>query len=153
MNIKEIVYCYVSKTIPMPDDFSKLRKSFVRNEFSEKELNTTKWLYKRGAALALEFNYGSDSIEMQVILEHVDGELKISVGNWGFPFEPLMMKKRFNKNLELFVEQITLNGVLDHSPKESQQIVKQAKRKKNSALILIAIAVISMVAYEIFIKT
>jgi hypothetical protein len=153
MNIKEIVCCYVSKIVPMPDDFSKLRESFIRNEFSEKEITATKWTYKRGAGLALEFNYDSESNEMHVVLEHIDDQLKISVGNWGFPFEPLLMKKRFQKNLELLVSQITQNGELDYAPKESQEIVKQAKRKRNIALVFITCSIAILVLYVILTKT
>ncbi len=92
MNLKEIVCCYVSETIDMPQDLTRLRESFVKNNYSEKEINQKKWLYKRGAAIALEFNYESEAIQMQVVLEQINDSLKISVGNWGFPFEPLMMK-------------------------------------------------------------
>ena len=94
MILKEIVYCYVSETIDMPLDLSKLRESFIKNEFSEKEINSKKWLYKRGAAFALEFNYDSEAIEMQVVLEEMDNSLKISVGNWGFPFRRFLSPAR-----------------------------------------------------------
>lgn len=152
MNFKEIVYCYVSKTIPMPADFSQLRESFIKNEFSEKQINPNKWLYKRGAAFSLVFNYNSEVMEMQVILEKIDNQLQISVGNWGFPFEPLMMKKRFQKNLEEFVSQISKNGVLTHDAKGSQEIIEQAKKKKLHASVFMFFAVIGLVLYEIFIR-
>ena len=79
MNLKEIVYCYVSETISMPEDLPRLRESFTKNGFSEKEINPRKWLYKRGAAIGLEFNYDSEAIQMQVVLEEIDDSLKSTI--------------------------------------------------------------------------
>ncbi|MCP4489408.1 MAG: hypothetical protein GY820_19165 [Gammaproteobacteria bacterium] len=153
MYFKEIVCCYVSKIIPMPDDLPRLRKSFTENMFSEKEINPNKWQYKRGAALALEFNYNSEAIEMQVILESVGNKLRVSVGNWGFPFEPLMMKKRFQKNLDEITNQISKNGVLDHDRNKSQEINRLAQEKKRSAWVYIVCTVIAFTLYELYSRT
>ena len=150
MNLKEIVYCYVSDTVSLPSDLAKLRKSFTDNNFSEKEIHPNKWLYKRGAGLALEFNYNSEAPEMQVIIENIGNDLQISVGNWGFPFEPLLMKKRFQRNLERIVNQISDNGVLENNPKESNQITELAKKKKKSALLLIGFVTICWVFLEVY---
>jgi len=148
VHIKEIVHCYVSETIPMPNDFVKLQASFVNNCFTEKEINSNKWSYKRGAALAFEFNYSSEAIEMEVILEVVENQLRISVGNWGFPFEPLLMKKRFKKNLNTIVQQLSQNGCLDQNIEESEKILDEAKSKKKSALFIIVLIAILFVVIE-----
>jgi len=153
MNLKEIVYCYVSETISMPEDLPRLRESFTKNGFSEKEINPRKWLYKRGAAIGLEFNYDSEAIQMQVVLEEIDDSLKVSVGNWGFPFEPLMMKKRFKKNLAKIVNQISISGALEYNPKEVVEIKEFGQSKKKLAWQFLLYAVIGSVLYQILIKT
>lgn len=129
MSIKEIVHCYVSQSVSAPEDIDKLRASFVENGFREKLLGESKWLYKRGASVALEFNYRSEAIEMQVILEKIGDRLKISVGNWGFPFEPLLMKPRFLSNLSDFAAQIETAGQLSVNRAEVIDTLELAKRK------------------------
>jgi len=153
VKFKEIVYCYVDKTISIPEDMTSLRKSFTGNGFVEKELSQNRWLFKRGAAFALEFDYNSEAIQMQVILEIVDGKLKVSVGNWGFPFEPLMMKKRFQKNLEEIISQISAIGELKHQPDKAKDIAVLAGKKKNMAIKAIAYAALGSLAYVLLIKT
>ncbi|MEH6596695.1 MAG: hypothetical protein V7736_14240 [Colwellia polaris] len=148
MHIKEIVHCYVSETIPVPNDLVKLKASFVNNCFTEKEINSNKWSYKRGAALAFEFNYSSEAIEMEVILEVIGNQLRISVGNWGFPFEPLLMKKRFKKNLDIIVKQLSQNGCLEEKIDESEKILDESKNKKKSALFVIALIAILFIVIE-----
>ena len=101
MSPLDIVYCYVSDQIFFDGDFSKLQNSFRNSGFKEKRISDTIWKYTRGSAFALEFNYDSEALQMQVFLEKLGSEtLSIKVGNWGFPFEPLLMKKRFKRNLQ-----------------------------------------------------
>jgi hypothetical protein len=153
MKLKEIVYCYVDKTLSIPEDMKALRESFEKNGFVQKELSPNKWMFKRGAAFALEFNYNSEAIEMQVILEIVDGRLKVSVGNWGFPFEPLMMKNRFRKNLEEIASQISTSGQLEHQPEKTKVLEAQAKSKAKMAVNLIGCVILGSLAYFLLIKT
>ena len=152
MNIKEIVYCYVSDIVEAPSDMKGLRESFVANGFIEKEISPSKFLYKRGASLALEFNYDSEAIEMQVILEKSGKDLRISVGNWGFPFEPLMMKRRFQRNLSLIVEAIRSNGILPKN-REANKIVKEAESKKKAAISLILYSFLGALVYVLIKNT
>lgn len=133
MNIKEVVYCYVSKEVPMQQDMVTLRTSFIESGFKEISSTENRFVFKRGASLALEFDYNSEAIEMQVILEKLENSLKISVGNWGFPFEPLLMKKRFQKNLESISEQIISKGVLTADKALTNKIAHQAKSKNRAA--------------------
>ena len=101
MSPLDIVYCYVSDQIFFDGDFSKLQNSFRNSGFKEKRISDTIWKYTRGSAFALEFIYDSEALQMQVFLEKLGSEtLSIKVGNWGFPFEPLLMKKRFKRNLQ-----------------------------------------------------
>jgi len=152
MNLKEIVHCYVSDTVPVPTDMKTLRDSFIANGFNEKVISQNKYLFKRGAALALEFNYNSDAIEMQVILEKKENHLKISVGNWGFPFEPLLMKNRFQSNLEAIVEQINSNSVLEANKSQAEAIEKNSNKKFKAAVVTISLAILASLIYS-YIKT
>ena len=118
INPIEIVWCYVSKTIPFSGEIEALRNSFLENGFSEKEITLNKWKYTRGASLGLDFKYSkSEAMQVQVVVEFSNGELNISVGNWGFPFEPLLMKKRFIRTLERISNEVSNNGQLlvDHA--------------------------------------
>ncbi len=130
----DIVYCYVSETIPFSGDLDRLRKSFIANGFKEKQIDDTAWKYERGSSLALEFNYDSEAIQMQVFLKQSRfGEITVKVGNWGFPFEPLLMKNRFKKNLERMVREIITYGKLDVDEDEVQAIKLDAKIKNRAA--------------------
>lgn len=149
MKVKEIVYCYVAERIAIPGDLARLQESFVENGFVEKECGNNKWLYKRGAALVLEFDYSAEAIEMQVFLEVVGHELEIRVGNWGFPFEPLMMKPRFQKNLDRFVKEISEDGFLSVDPTQVTDIKTQADSKKTGARYLLLVAVLAVVAAQL----
>jgi len=153
MNLKEIVYCYVSKTTSVPSDMDTLRASFVENGFRERTLNESKWLYKRGAPLALEFNYNSEAIEIQVILEKLGNELEISVGNWGFPFEPLLMKRRFERNLSVITDQIETQGRLSVNCEEVTKKAELSKRKGSTAKVVLLVAVICAVVLSVVGKT
>ena len=152
MKIKEIICCYVSDTVVAPLDMKRLRESFIANGFKEKEISPSKFKYKRGASLALEFNYDSEAIEMQVMLEKVGKDLCVSVGNWGFPFEPLMMKRRFQRNLSLIVEAIRSNGALPESD-EVKEIEKDAKNKNRAAISLITYSLLGALVYALIKST
>ena len=149
MKVNEIFCCYVAERISIPIDLARLRESFVENGFVEKECGKNKWLYKRGAALALEFDYSAETIEMQVFLEVIGHELEIRVGNRGFPFEPLMMKPRFQKNLERYVNEISENGYLRINPVEVKDIKTQAESKKSAARYVLLVAVLAVVVAQV----
>ena len=142
MKLKEIVSCYVSKRVPKPHDMQQLRQSFVDNGFSEKEVSPQEWLYKRGAPIALEFDYSSEAIEIQVILKDLGEALDVSVGNWGFPFEPLMSKKRYQATLEKVVQEIAKDGILTHDAEEASEVAALSTRKKNLALWAILLVIL-----------
>ncbi|MFC1800460.1 hypothetical protein ACFLYT_00210 [Nanoarchaeota archaeon] len=96
--LKDIVHCYVESII---DD----RKN--ASEYLEKKFNDAGWkenikqnkkIYTKGSKLKFTFDYVGDKLEIQIILEKIsDSKLKIKVGNWGFPFEPLLAKKRYRE--------------------------------------------------------
>jgi len=143
INLLDIVYCFVSKTIPFNSDISLLRESFINNGFTEKEIGESHWKYKRGAALALDFKYSSsEALEIIVFLKLSDNKLFIRVGNWGFPFEPLLMKKRFTRNLDRFSDEILKNGVLSIDDEEILNIKGEAKNKFKNAIVIIVLAIL-----------
>ena len=53
--------------------------------------------YKRGKQVALSLDYDSNSLEVKAWIEEGSSEIIVSVGNSGFPFEPMLAKKRFQK--------------------------------------------------------
>ena len=143
MSLLDIVYCYVTATIPFSGDFTRLRGSFRESGFREKQISETRWKYTRGAVLAFEFNYSSETTQMQIYLERPDQEhLSIKVGNWGFPFEPLLMKKRFQHNLRRIVNDISTYQELHVEKGEIKKIEKDAEKKNRYALIALAIFII-----------
>lgn len=133
MRFKDIVHCYVEDIVPAPKDVAALRKSFRDNGFREKEISDNKWLYKRGSPVALEFDYSSEAIEVQVILELFGEHMSINIGNWGFPFEPLLMKPRFRRQLVTIVEQVNSNGVLQCDPQKINEIKMLSNYKSSAA--------------------
>jgi hypothetical protein len=150
MSLLDIVYCYVSETIPFTGDFEKLQNSFRENGFTEEKKSDTLWKYTRGAGLALEVNYDSESTQMNVFLEKPDAQsITIKVGNWGFPFEPLLMKKRFRKNLERIVSEVTANQVLSVNKSTVQQIQQKAQKQKSSAILLIVGVIVALIVIRI----
>lgn len=152
MSPLDIVYCYVSDQIFFDGDFSKLQSSFRNSGFREKRISDNIWKYTRGSAFALEFNYDSEVPQMQVFLEKLDSEtLSIKVGNWGFPFEPLLMKNRFKKNLQQIKGDIEKYQLLTTDNQNLERIKKEAKNKNMSAIIFLTITVtFSIIFYVVF---
>lgn len=149
MKLVEIVCCYVSRDVAAPKDMNALRQSFTDNGFREKVLGDNRFLYKRGAPVTLEFNYDSEAIEVQVILERLDDKLKISVGNWGLPFEPLMMKGRFERNLAGIASEVTEQGRLKHKPEQASHVAAQSKEESNAAKLVLLAAVVGAIVLAV----
>jgi len=109
MKLKEIVSCYLTKTYGCDKTtFDEVVSIFHEqaNTFEADWRRFTKTddkvVFKKGASVALTFDYSGSKLEVQVIFEYDQDErqLKLSVGNWGFPFEPLMSKTRYLELLE-----------------------------------------------------
>ena len=148
MKLKEIFSCYVRKRIPMPPDFPRLRQSIVENGFSEEKVSPEKWRYKRGAQVALEFDYNSEALEIQIILRDLGDSLIVAVGNWGFPFEPLMSKGRYEATLEKVLQQISVDGALAHNPTEVATVAALSKQKTKLALWFIPAAILATLLFK-----
>ncbi|MCX7545435.1 hypothetical protein [Marinicella gelatinilytica] len=108
MKLKEIVSCYQTKTYVCDKTtfdkaivaFDKHANSF-ENDWRKLIKTAHKVVYKKGSPVALTFDYSS-GLEVQVIFDF-DSENKqmtVRVGNWGFPFEPLMAKQRYVELLD-----------------------------------------------------
>ncbi len=109
MKLKEIVSCYLTKTYKSDrETFEELVSLFQdkSNTFEEDWQKFTKSedrvIFKKGTPVSLTFDYSGAKLEVQVIFEFNEQEnhMKLSVGNWGFPFEPLMSKNRYLQLLE-----------------------------------------------------
>ncbi|MCC3860063.1 hypothetical protein [Pseudemcibacter aquimaris] len=154
MSLIEIISCYVSDNVEFDGDFSRLRKSFISNGFSEKQINQEIWKFKRGASLALEFNYNSEALQMNVFLRKINNKcIEVKVGNSGFPFEPLMMKKRFKKNLEKIIGEITEHGELITNDDAVNEISEDSKTKNGLAIkfiMIIIFAVLGQVFWKLY---
>ncbi len=149
MPLIDIVSCYVKETIPFSGDLEALVESFEQNGFRAKKIGDRKWKLKRGAALAATFQYDSEALEMKVYLEqNENGFLQIRVGNSGFPFEPLLMKKRFIRNLDRYTREIRERGRLGVDPEEREEL-KQESRKKKVATIAALIAITLFVLFRV----
>ena len=108
MRLKEIVSCYLTKSYrcnratydALIQMFERKSSSFGQN-WKKQVKSAGKVLFKTGAPVALTFDYSGSKLEVQVIFEYDDGkdQMKLSVGNWGFPFEPLLSKKRYSEML------------------------------------------------------
>lgn len=110
MSLLDIVYCYVSESIPFPGNISEVIESFEKNGFTAKKLEDQKWKLTRGAGVAMTFDYDSEDLEMNVFLELKSNTLHIRVGNAGFPLEQLLVKKRFIRNSGRYVSEIRSQG-------------------------------------------
>jgi hypothetical protein len=151
INLIDIVYCFVSKTISFKGDIALLRQSFINNGFLEKEISENHWKYKRGTALGLDFKYAnSEAMEILVFLKLSADELTIRVGNWGFPFEPLLMRKRFIRSMERFSDEIASNGTLFVNNEEVKNIESKSQKKFIYAIFVIVFLVLFISFFEAF---
>lgn len=116
MKLKELVSCYLTNIYDCNKDtfeesitlFQEHANTFETDwkRFTKSE---GKVVFKKGASISLIFDYSSTSPEVQVIFEFdpEKQQMKVSVGNWGFPFEPLMSKKRYivlSENIHSFIK-------------------------------------------------
>lgn len=109
MKLKEIVSCYLTKTYDCDkDSFDEVVALFhdhantFEADWRKFTKSEDKVVFKKGSSVSLTFDYSGTKLEVQVIFEHdpEQGQMKLSVGNWGFPFEPLMSKTRYLELLE-----------------------------------------------------
>ena len=122
MKLKEIVSCFLSKVyLCTPEEFTQTISSFEKYASSfeggwkEVQISENKTIFKKGSEIALTFDYSGTKLEVQVHFEYIEeaGYMKVSVGNTGFPFEPLLSKSRYSQLLEELHEFIHTECALD----------------------------------------
>lgn len=90
---------YIEKRFPL--HFEKAVHKFFEeyNRLAEREWSKkseqSKVIYKMGKQVVLTFDYESNSAEVKAIVEVINNEVVVSVGNSGFPFEPLLSRPRY----------------------------------------------------------
>jgi hypothetical protein len=98
MKANNPVSVYIVRTLP--SDSRGVLKSYFEES---NRLGESAWVefssargsgYKQGKQVAFTFAYESNSLEVKVWIEEADDGVVISVGNSGFPFEPMLAKKR-----------------------------------------------------------
>ena len=140
MKMLEIVSCWIDRTVAYSGDVNTLRRSFAAAGFREVSATSDTWRFKRGAAVGLTFNYGSEALEVQVYLKKLDGErVRLSIGNWGFPFEPFLAKKRFTRLADRFARDIEESGKVQPTPDEATVVSSQASWVKRAAVIALCL--------------
>ena len=109
MKLKEIVSCYLTKSYKcdratcgeIVDLFAEKANPF-EEDWRKHTKSDDKVVFKKGATISLTFHYSGPIPEVQVIFEYDEQrkEMELSAGNSGFPFEPLLSKKRYLALLE-----------------------------------------------------
>jgi len=111
MSLKEILSCYVSKSYKCDKEiFQKAQAYFesaykyAEESWKRKTISDTKVVFTKGSGIILTFNYSRNTgLQVKTVLEYDESSkiLKMKVGNSGFPFEPLLSKKRYENLIEL----------------------------------------------------
>ena len=109
MRLKEIVSCYPSKSFTgNRNEFEDLVKRFENTansfecDWKRKEKTPNRIEFRKGRSISLTFDYSKPNLEVQVIFNFDEEKnlIEIAVGNWGFPFEPMLSKKRYMQLLD-----------------------------------------------------
>jgi len=109
VSLKEIFSCYVSTTYRGDKEaFERIQQYFkddgraTENQWKKRNADDTKAVFTAGKSFLFTFDYESSALEVRSIVAYseADGTITVSVGNSGFPFEPLLSKPRYEKLLE-----------------------------------------------------
>ncbi len=139
MPVKDIVSCWITRSLPPGNALDTIVHSLHEAGFSTaKQKGSDRVRLKRGSQVG-GFAYDSEGLEVQVIVEHdANGDLTIHVGNWGFPFEPLLMKDRFRRLADRLERDIRTHGRVLPASNENDE-VEAAKTQTRSNAIKIAL--------------
>jgi len=120
MKLKEIISCYVTRTYRCDRaGFQELTRKFQQrgNSFEQdwrkQQESAGKVVFQKGAVVALS-SYSGPALQVRVVFEHDErtGQMTVSVGNSGFPFEPLLSKTRYaqlSASIHRFVQEQDAN--------------------------------------------
>ena len=109
MKLKEIISCYSAKVYECErSTFDKSVSVFqdhanpFENDWRESTKLNDKVIFKKGASICPTFTYSGPILEVKAIFKFDSTKqlMTVSVGNSGFPFEPLMSKQRYISLME-----------------------------------------------------
>ena len=119
MKLGEIVSCFVSSSYRCaPEQFGQLVAAFeeranpFERDWRRVEETAKRVVFKKGAAVSATADYDGPVAEVQAVFE-LDTDQKtltLTVGNRGFPFEPLLAKKRYQRLLERIGQFLEASG-------------------------------------------
>ncbi len=121
-SLKELVSCWVARDVAGDVSLAQLRDSLLAIGFhvaAEEPGQRVK--LKRGSMFG-GFDYQSEGLEVQVILAANGDGIRLWVGNWGFPPEPLLMKKRFRRLADRLQHDFAQYGAAQQSAEERQAV-------------------------------
>jgi len=152
MAIKQIVSCWVTRTVQPTNSINAMVASLHKAGFrTTKEYAGQKVFLKRGSQVG-GFDYDSEGLEVQVILEPSrNGDIAIHVGNWGFPFEPLLMRDRFRRLADRIENDIRTHGYFVPAPGEVEAVEAAKNRTRFNAgkIALIAAPIGAIVGFAV----
>lgn len=96
---------------------------------------------KRGSRVG-GFDLQSEGHEVQAVLESRPRGLRIHVGNWGFPGEVQMMRKRFERLAGRLQQDIAAHGALVPRDNEAREVAEQASGQRREAVIIGVVAAV-----------
>ena len=131
-HLKEIMSCWIQREVPFEGSLEALVSSMEQAGFREVAQKGSTRRFKRGAAVGGTFDYDGEALEVQVHLTpQSDGSVRLKVGNYGFPLEPLLMKRRFERLCARLATDIQERGVLTIEPGEAEAAQAQASKAKS----------------------
>lgn len=136
MKLREIVSCWASQELPCNTDLASVRESLVDIGFEVSRIGKDGQIrLKRGTPFG-GFDFESEGLEVQVILEPEKGGRapKMHVGNWGFPFEPFLMKRRFENLSERFAGDINRHQGVVAKENELEDVRTDMKNARRAAM-------------------
>ena len=104
MNLLDILYCYPERRFLCTDsqfqaalDLFEKRAETLGQVWNEEPETRNRIFFTKGDKVAFTLDYQSERLAIEVVYEYfpVQRQLRVAVGNWGFPFEPLLSKPRY----------------------------------------------------------
>ena len=147
VRLVEIVSCWEERTIPPGQDRALIEASLGKAGFVRMSSSQATTRFRRGSAVG-GLDYNSEGLEVQLrVTSSRDGSISIKVGNWGFPFEPLLMKPRFRRLADRIASDIEEHGCLVVEPNEAEEVEVAIAETQNAARNIGLAALVGVVVY------